>query len=68
MFFSLQTNLYHVRRTQHTLGAEDFLCLGLARRGGGRFPLLFFCLHAPSGWETVNEMEIKNYIICPGAS
>jgi hypothetical protein len=27
---------------QRTLGAEDFLCLGFARRGGGRFPLFSF--------------------------
>jgi hypothetical protein len=30
---------YPENGAQRTLGVEDFLCLGLARRGGGRFPL-----------------------------
>jgi hypothetical protein len=30
---------YPENGAQRRLGAEDFICLGFARRGGGRFPL-----------------------------
>jgi hypothetical protein len=42
------------RMTRHKLGAEDFLCLGFARRGGGRF-LLFLSTYRFGVNRRINE-------------
>jgi hypothetical protein len=59
---------YLENSAQRMLGVEDFLCLGLARRGGGRFPLFFVYipyLFGVNGCVDENKTNISTWMTAP---